>query len=854
MEDRSAIFDNLTGGTVLVEDLNSDRPVSIEELKRILGLTSDNTIGRYQDITTIGLGGIGTVFSAREPVLNREIALKILRPAYRNNTKFIDGFIREARATAQIDHPNIVPVHQLGVFDDVGAYFTMKRVIGQTLRLVLKKIDAGDREYQRKYSLYRLLEIFLSACNGVAFAHSKGIIHRDLKPANIMLGDYGEVFVMDWGLVKYQAENDSSEAGKKISLDTELSENNETDDPDATATHKGSISGTPAYMAPEQVAGLSDEIDSQTDIYSLGAILYSILTGKPTPFPDNAEINQVLQQAVNGDFLPPRRRAPRRKIPRELEAICLKAMARVKSDRYPTVQALIGDVRNFMDNYPVSAYSPPPFYRFTKLVRRHPVVPLALIIAFFTALGVFTALRYEQIAQFESRLIPANHNIFYGNIAYERALNTYSQLQQKLKSDDISEEQFLQLAEQLKVQQTEFENFYESALELLSQLEMAGYDSAGVTSSIVEIYSRRLNYYTLTDNLAMVRQLADRLRKRSLDAYNTIIAADQAQAGPLRDIIAEECQVSINTSVPESLIFYQQLIPDQPLEAATQLGTTPLQTVLPEGSYLFLVQLPGKSVIKYPASLRSSKPVELNIEIPANIPNNTVYIPAGPFSFGNVSNLLPNNGNATLPGYFIGRYEVTFAEYLEFWRRQAPKDQAKYMAKFPDADRQYTDAWNAGGELRSPFAPNMPVTGITGEAAEAYCRWRTKTTGLRYRLPTPQEWEKAARGVDGRTYIWGEQFQPEAALTAVHKSSGQFPFGAPVNAFPQDRSIYGVADMCGNVREFVRKPNHGGLYVVKGASFKTDAGFARCAASTHTGDSETDIGFRYVIELPENNK
>ena len=159
--------------------------ISPEELRKLLDIPQGDCIQDYDDLSTIGIGGIGAVFSALEPGLNREVALKILRPQYRDQSERIESFIREARATAQIDHPNIVPVHRLGVFDDVGVYFSMKRVEGETLRAILRKLEENRAGYRRKYNLRRLIEIFMGACNGVAFAHRHGILHCDLKPGTI---------------------------------------------------------------------------------------------------------------------------------------------------------------------------------------------------------------------------------------------------------------------------------------------------------------------------------------------------------------------------------------------------------------------------------------------------------------------------------------------------------------------------------------------------------------------------------------------------------------------------------------------------------------------------------------------
>ena len=342
--------------------------ISPEELRKLLDIPQGDCIQDYDDLSTIGIGGIGAVFSAREPGLNREVALKILRPQYRDQSERIESFIREARATAQIDHPNIVPVHRLGVFDDVGVYFSMKRVEGETLRAILRKLEENRAGYRRKYNLRRLIEIFMGACNGVAFAHRHGILHCDLKPGNVMVGDYGEVLVMDWGMAHYRPELDQGGVRSKMDL--------EVDGPLCSGgKHSGELlGGTPAFMAPEQLCGEEIQPTELSDIYGLGAILYTLLTWKSAPFDVNQEQQKLLEAAARGQFIPPRKAAHREQpIPLELEAICLKAMARNRKKRYQHVGELLADVRNYLDGYPVAAYSPTPLYRLTKLIRRHPL-------------------------------------------------------------------------------------------------------------------------------------------------------------------------------------------------------------------------------------------------------------------------------------------------------------------------------------------------------------------------------------------------------------------------------------------------------------------------------------------------
>ena len=224
--------------TLVVDPSAAGPELSAEELRRRLGLPEGDRIGDYGELRTIGVGGMGAVFAGREPGLKCPVALKLLRPAYRLVPERISAFIREARVTAQIGHPNIVPVHRIGVFDGAGVYYSMKQVQGRTLRSILASLAEGDAETRRRFTLRRLLEIFVSACNGVSFAHHRGVLHCDLKPANLMVGDYGEVLVMDWGMA--QCRDLPSANGRKVDLGGESA----SDPPEK-------LGGTPAFMAPE---------------------------------------------------------------------------------------------------------------------------------------------------------------------------------------------------------------------------------------------------------------------------------------------------------------------------------------------------------------------------------------------------------------------------------------------------------------------------------------------------------------------------------------------------------------------------------------------------------------------------
>ncbi len=850
--------------------------VSIEELKELMSIAPDNTIGQMANMTTIGVGGIGTVFSAHEPVLNREIAIKILRPTYRDRLDFVASFIREARITAQIDHPNVIPVHRLGVFDDAGAYFTMKRVVGVTLSHILRELHSGNAEWQRRYSRNRLLEIFISVCNGVAFAHSKGIIHRDLKPSNIMIGDYGEVFIVDWGLALYREENDSSHHARKIELG-ELPEQLQPPSSGDDSTTK--VSGTPAFMAPEQVSGRDDILTEQTDVYALGAILYSILTWEQSPYASGISMPQLMEQVARQKFMRPRRRAPRRKIPYELEAICLKAMAGKKTRRYSSVRALLNDVRNYLDKYPVSAYSPLLWYRIYKLIRRRPLVPITLLVAALSVGGWIGTEALKNRLDARSLLNVALTTISEGTSARNLALSTRQKLNdyyaESGNTDTIGTAS--DLRSRFNRARDEFEITCNNAWELLIQIVRL-YGNLNVAGPVMaELLTNQMDFAFATGNYPMVDRIANRIRRQPAGVVRQLYEYSPQLGRQMTIIEHNRGDLELQTDVPglQATASFQGPIDSAgrrarvvqgPGENApprednpTPLAPSPSMTTLPAGQYWITLTLPDslaapQKKLYFPVTVRRGETETIRLNIPRHWPHGTVYIPGGGFIFGNRT-FDDQSARTVLDGFFISIYEVTFQEYLEFWNAlDSAELKERYRAYAADTNggRGMRPLWSDAGVLSEPYQPAMPVVGISGQAAEAYCRYLSRRIGLPCRLPTVLEWEKAARGVDGREYVWGNDYQPGLAniQDRARSASGPEPHAVPGGGYPKDVSIYGVHDLAGNVRELVTNPNNEQYFSVKGSSFAASPRFARIPENTYAYPGLSDIGFRYVVELP----
>jgi serine/threonine protein kinase len=287
---------------------------------------SDQPSGpRYERVRELGEGGMGRVDQARDCDLLRDVAVKLLRPELAGDVAMLDQFLWEARVTAHLDHPNIVPVHDVGRFDD-GVFFTMKLIRGATLEATLAAVHDEAAAARAQMPRNRRLRLFLQLCNAVAFAHARGVLHRDLKPSNVMVGEFGELLVTDWGLALPL----ETEAGRQMAMLM----------PASLATLSA---GTPAYMSPEQARG--DKLDERSDVYSLGVILYELAGLSPAFEGSSAPV--VLTKVLGGQVRRLQDVDP--SLSPSLVAVVTKAMALDAADRYASVAELADEVEAVID-------------------------------------------------------------------------------------------------------------------------------------------------------------------------------------------------------------------------------------------------------------------------------------------------------------------------------------------------------------------------------------------------------------------------------------------------------------------------------------------------------------------------
>ena len=322
--------------------------IELSETDRDLPKHVKNGFMRYRDFAPLTQGGEAILRTCVDENLGRVVVMKTLQPQFQNLETYQKRFLREARVTAQIPHPATIPVYELSRDADGNAYFTMKKLGGRDMSDILDQISANHQPTVEQYPLEALLNVLIQAAQCLAFAHDTGVVHRDMKPANIMIGDYGEVMVLDWGLAKVWDMDDNDDVDQLIRSGKQVMS--------GRLTGRGDVQGTPFYMSPEQAVETGD-VDERSDIYSMGIILFEVLTGES--YMSGKNFKEIKRKLLEDPVREPIRVSPKKKIPAELNAICAKALQRQPVDRYQKMSLLVDDLRAAMLGNPVSVYQEP---------------------------------------------------------------------------------------------------------------------------------------------------------------------------------------------------------------------------------------------------------------------------------------------------------------------------------------------------------------------------------------------------------------------------------------------------------------------------------------------------------------
>jgi serine/threonine-protein kinase len=407
---------------------------------------------RFRVLRPHARGGLGAVFVALDAELNREVALKQILDQHADDSTSRARFLLEAEITGGLEHPGIVPIYGLGSYADGRPFYAMRLIKGDSLKEAADRFRADEAlkgdPGRRALELRKLLRRFTDVCDAIGYAHSRGVLHRDIKPGNIIVGKHGETLVVDWGLAKATGRLEPGvETGERMLVPSSASGSAE--------TLPGSALGTPAYMSPEQAEGDLEHLGTRSDVYSLGATLYYLLTGQP---PVAGEVHDVIRAVQRGEFRPPRQLDPT--IDHALEAVCKKAMAHQPSDRYASPRALSEDVERWMADEPVSAWREPISRRAQRWAKRNRTAVTAATVTVIAGVIGLAAILVVQ-ARANAALADANLALSRSQAAvqarYELAVEAIRTFHTGVSRDFLlKEEKFKELRDRLLKSASDF--------------------------------------------------------------------------------------------------------------------------------------------------------------------------------------------------------------------------------------------------------------------------------------------------------------------------------------------------------------------------------------------------------------
>jgi formylglycine-generating enzyme required for sulfatase activity len=711
---------------------------------------------RYSPGELLGRGGIGVVTAALDRDTGRVVALKRLSTASQSDPRVTREFLEEARVTAQLEHPNIVPVYDVGVLRDGQPFYTMRVIKRRSLSDVLYRDEL--RPY---WPLARLLGVFLQVTRALAYAHSRGVLHRDIKPENVLLGDFGEVYVADWGIAKVQPASVIHKAAEEAG---------------ASYRTSSSTRGTVGYIAPEVLRGEADKIDHRADLFALGVVLYEILTGRH-PFHAPTGPGMMLATCQTHPRLP---REIVASCPLLLEDLCLALIAKDPKDRPASADEVAAAIETFLEG--------------AKEKERRREEALSLCQRAREPVGRFRSLEAEHVRLAEQARETLKSVKGWEPVERKRPGWTLEQ-----RAAEAERDAGRALAEAIEL--------YTKAI---------GYDAecADAHRGLADLYWSRA-------------RLAEQERRPAAQVYYEALVTDHDVGGTYAELLKEDARLSLRSNPAGAHVIAQRyyerdhvLVPGE----ERYLGRTPLEEArLEPGSYLVTLKGTGYRDVRYPVLLGRGghHAGEINLYRDDEIGEGFVYVPGGAAIFGgdpDAYDPLPRQ-ELVVPDFAIARFPVTMREYCAFLdhldaARPGAADERAHQGREddPPVRRGKDGKWepdpsNIEGEARKLFPIedghlwNVPANTIDWFDAVAYCAWRSEVDGATVRLATEVEWEKAARGVDGRLYPWGDRFDPVFCLTRESRSFVVQP--EPVGTFATDESPYGARDMAGGMREWV---------------------------------------------------
>ncbi|MCB9674860.1 MAG: SUMF1/EgtB/PvdO family nonheme iron enzyme [Alphaproteobacteria bacterium] len=701
-----------TSGTFAFDDETGEAPVPSEE--------------RYRELGPLGEGAMGEVVRVHDTWLDRHVALKRLRPALTASTALVARFVAEARTTAQLTHPAILPVLDWGTLDDGRMYYTMPVVQGRTLGAAIAASD-GDLASTR-----RLLEAVLTAARAVGHAHERGVVHRDLKPENIMLTAEGAVYLVDWGIARVLEALGGPDAVRAT--------------PGAPA-RRDEIVGTPRYMAPEQARGEGDRVGPATDVYALGRILREVIGGPPVAY------------GLDG-----------------LESLAEAAMAPRPEDRPPSGHAFADVLERWLSGH-------------TQRLRAEALVE--------DAKAAFQRSR--------DRFADGRRDLFAARDALDTLIDTAS-MEAREAAWALEDAGTAAMRESVAAIDAGMFDLH-TAVELAPDLVEAQLLLAHGYAALHQQNEAR----TLESAPHLLQRLRHHVDRLPVEHPDRTWLADYADGRGTFSLETDPPGAKV-VARPVETVLRGRMVEGSPVE----LGSTPLgPVVLPSGSWILTVSHPACETTRLPVKIpRSGAWTDARIDGaplgPLRLPRtgelaeDDVFVPRGRFYAGHEELI---GGGFVMwmlwaADFVIKRDPVTVGEYLEFLRwldaagrsdeadRHTPDGGAvrRVDGRFGSFEDEDGDAW--------PL--DWPILWIGIDSAKAYADWYAAKTGLPWRLPGVLEWEKAARGADGRPYPWG--LRREDTFSRLVGSPVRGP--ARISEVPLDVSPYGVRGLGGNAQDW----------------------------------------------------
>jgi eukaryotic-like serine/threonine-protein kinase len=736
--------------------------------------------GRYEDKGRIGLGGFSEVRAVWDHHVGRLVARKEQLPSMSTDDDCA-RFRSEVQINARLQHPGVVPLHDWGELPDGRVWFTMKRVEGDTLGV---RIAALHRLEGAEFvlALRRMLDDFRRLCEPVARAHALRIIHRDITPQNLMVGELGEVHVMDWGLARDLRSRDARAQDPTAELHGAASDPSE-------SSVRTRVAGTPSYMPPEQARGEIAAMGSASDVYALGAVLYEILRGLP-PYVNNAgeraAAHTIVQRLLEGPPAPIEDFA-RAEAPAELFPLCRKAMAREPADRFTDAGALMIALRDWLDGA-------------DRRERAHAIVADA------------HQAHRPSIQQLRD---DARQKRGRSREILDR-LRSYDKAQDKAEGWQLADDA-ARLEQDALREETIWTQKLGSALNDAPDLEEAH-------TALADHYTEGLlraeidhDLFAATRLATLLESHAGKLRAGARARYEALLRGD----GRLT-LVTEPAGAHVVIKRYEPIARYLMVN-----EEGMRVATTPIRgLVLPRGSYLLTITAPGFREVRYPVAIGREEhwdgvrpgdtaPHPIRLLRDTELGAEDMYIPAGWFILGGdprAGESLPRK-RAWLDDFVIRKHPVTNQEFVDFLNAliaEGRADEALRCCPREPPGANVNDSALLAYRLDEPtgryalMAPEtdhaLPVVFVDWHAATAYAAYLARRTGLPWRLPSEMEWEKAARGVDGRFMPWGDHVEPTwACVSGSHRERKRI---MPVDEYLTDVSPYGVRGMAGNVRDW----------------------------------------------------